>query len=242
MKLKKSFYFRDTAKVSEELIGKILCRKHSNGSILKSVITETEAYLGLEDRACHTFGGRRTPLTEPMWGDAGRAYIYLIYGMHYCLNTVTREVGVPEAVLIRGAIPLQSAGSFKKWLKIEPDQKKWNRIMSGPGRLCKILEIDKSLNATSLRSSDLWIEDGICVPLKEIVKTPRIGIDYTLNDPAGSHQWLLRFLWNPAADTKKSKAMQNENIFRHNKNDWKDSSNQNAKNRKKSASRSSSQT
>ncbi len=242
MKIKKCFYLRDTAKVAEELIGKILCRKHPNGSVLKSVITETEAYLGLEDRACHTYGGRRTTRTEIMWGEAGRAYIYLIYGMHYCLNIVTRAVGIPEAVLIRGAIPLRSAASVEKWMQLEPDQKKWNRMMSGPGRLCKVLKIDKSLNAASLQSSDLWIEAGLSVPSKEIVKTPRIGIDYTLNDPAGSHQWPLRFLWSPAADTKKSKAMQNENILRHNKDDWKNSSNQNAKNRKKSTSRNSTQT
>ncbi len=242
MKLKKSFYSRDTAKVARELIGKILCRKLPDGLVLKAVITETEAYLGIKDRACHTFGGRRTMRTEAMWGDAGRAYVYLIYGMHYCLNTVTRKAGVPEAVLIRGAVPLQSSASIKKWMLVESDVKKWNRMMAGPGRLCKVLKIDKTLNFSSLQSSDLWIEDRQNVPSKEIVKTPRIGIDYTLNDPAGSHQWPLRFFWRPAADTKKSKAMQNENIFGHNKDDWKNSSNQNAKNRKKSSGRNPTQT
>lgn len=241
MKLSKKFYSRDTTQVAQELIGKILCRRLSDGFVVKTVITETEAYLGIKDRACHTFGGRRTPRTEVMWGEAGHAYIYFIYGMYFCLNAVTQKIGIPEAVLIRGAMPLDTKSSVKNWIKIEPQIKKWRRIMSGPGRLCDVLRIDKTLNGLSLRSSELWIEDGFAVPAKEIVKSPRVGIDYTLNDPAGSHQWPLRYLWIPIVEssrlekTKKQEGSTYENIFRHYKNNRQNTSRKNAKNRKRSS-------
>ena len=208
---------------------------------MKALITETEAYLGVEDKACHTFGGRRTPRTEVMWGEAGKAYIYFIYGMYFCLNAVTRKVGVPEAVLIRGAIPLDTKTSVRNWLKAEPDMKKWRRIMSGPGRLCNVLKIDKTMNGLSLLGETLWIENGLAIPPKEIVKSPRVGIDYTLNDPAGSHQWPLRFLWMPVMmssgsnTTKRSEVNSYENIFRHYKNNRQNTPRKNAKNRKKSS-------
>ena len=159
--------------------------------------------------------------------------------MYFCLNAVTREAGVPEAVLIRGAIPLQTPISTKKWLKVEPDSKKWNRIMSGPGKLCNVLEIDKTLNDFSLQGNEIWIEEGIKISTKEIVKSPRIGIDYTLNDPAGSHQWPLRFLWKPLGTINNSKVNKNENIFRYYENNRQNSARQNAKNRKKSSGRNS---
>ncbi len=239
MKLSQKFYSRDTTRVAQELIGKILCRKFPDGLIVKTIITETEAYLGITDRACHTFGGRRTPRTEVMWGAPGRAYVYFIYGMYFCLNAVTQKFGIPEAVLIRGAIPLDTKSSVKNWIKIEPHMKKWRRIMSGPGRLCNVLKIDKTLNGLPLQSSDLWIEDGFEVPAKEIVKSPRIGIDYTLNDPAGSHQWPLRFLWTPVAELgrsekiKKQESSSYENIFRHYENNRQNTSRKNAKDRKR---------
>lgn len=247
MKLKKNFYSRDTTQVAEELIGKVLCRKLPSGVILKSVITETEAYLGINDRACHTHGGRRSARTEVMWGDAGVAYVYFIYGMHFCLNVVTRSPGVPEAVLIRGAKPVQSPAQISRWLEVEPDERKWNKILSGPGRLCKVLKIDKSLNGLSLESSDLWIEEGNDISSKEIVKTPRIGIDYTQDDEAGSHQWPLRFLMKSKSPNNgarsslnkklsKAKGENNEDLFGHNKNSRKNTTRKTTKDRKRPTS------
>ena len=241
-KLKQDFYNRDTTLVAEELIGKFLCRRHPDGFILKTIITETEAYLGLEDRACHTFGGRRTPRTEVMWGEPGRAYIYFIYGMYFCLNVVTREIGVPEAVLIRGALPLVTSASVDQWSRIEPQKSKWSRIMSGPGKLCNVLKIDKTLNGLSLAGQALWIESGIEVPTKAIEKSPRIGIEYTRQDPAGSHQWPLRFLWKPDVQTNSIKGARHEDLFRYYKNDWTNSAYQNAKTRKKPSGRNLSKT
>ena len=246
MKLKKNFYSRNTTTVARALIGKVLCRKLPSGLVVKSIITETEAYLGIDDRACHTYGGRRSARTEAMWGHAGFAYVYIIYGMHYCLNVVTRSPGVPEAVLIRGAMPFESPTQMKRWLQIEPDRSKWNRMMSGPGRLCKVLKIDKTLNGLSLMSSELWIEDGNKISSKQIVKTPRIGIDYTIGDPAGSHQWLLRFLLKSTLTNKEkrsrikkqlsqAKGDQNEILLRHYKNNRKNASSKNAEDRKKSS-------
>ncbi len=204
-----SFYNRETDKVAISLLGKILARRLPSGEVLKCVITETEAYLGIADKACHTYGGRKTERTLPMWEAGGRAYIYFIYGMYYCLNIVTRESGVPEAVLIRGARPLETPEQINKWLKIEPRTSQWKKIMSGPGKLCRTLEIDKSLNRIPLNSKELWLEDGYQVARKTILKSPRVGIGYA----GEAASWPLRFLWNSGSVY--------ESVFRHNQNDRK---------------------
>ena len=100
--LAQKFYQRPTVAVARDLLGKLLIRRHPEGEVVVR-INEVEAYLGVEDPACHTFGGRRTRRTETMWGPAGCAYVYLVYGLHNCLNAVTVGEGVPEAVLVRGA-------------------------------------------------------------------------------------------------------------------------------------------
>ncbi len=106
MKLDRSFYNRNTLIVAKELLGKILVH-NIDGKLLKGKIVETEGYLGLRDKAAHSYGGKKTNRVETMYGDPGRAYVYLIYGMYYCLNIVTEEEGSPEAVLIRGVEPLE---------------------------------------------------------------------------------------------------------------------------------------
>ena len=102
--LPREFYLRDARKVARDLLGKLLVRRTEQG-ILMAAITEVEAYLGVEDPACHSYGDRRTPRTQTMYGLGGRAYIYLIYGMHHLLNAVTGEEGDPCAVLIRAGNP-----------------------------------------------------------------------------------------------------------------------------------------
>lgn len=223
-KLPLSFYAKRTDRVAKSLIGKILVRRFENGQILKCVITETEAYLGIEDKACHTYGGRKTTRTEPMWGPAGFAYIYFIYGMYFCLNAVTRKAGVPEAVLIRGAMPLDVTEQNSEWKAREPNYKNWPKLMSGPGKLCRVLGIDKSLNRVSLLSDELWIEEGFKVPRKTILKSPRIGIAYSEE----AQHWPLRFIW--------SSGRLYESIFRYNKDDRSNSSRKNAKNRRRPSS------
>ena len=160
--LPKQFYARNTLEVAQELLGCFLVREY-HGKVWRARITETEAYAGEDDLASHASHGR-TPRTELMYGDPGRAYVYMIYGMYYCLNIVTEKKDFPAAVLIRGA-------------EIEDvDHKKTN----GPGKLCKFLKIDKKLNGWDMtKGKKLWIEPRDPRDrLLEIKKLPRIGIDY----------------------------------------------------------------
>ena len=153
MKIKRKFFNRNTVTVAKELLGKYLCRQ-INGRIIKVKITETEAYCGVNDKACHASRGL-TPRTKIMFGSPGYAYVYLIYGMYYCLNFVTEETGNPSAVLIRGIEGIR-----------------------GPGKLCRELKIDKSLNKVDIcQSRELWVEDS-GEKVGSIKKGKRIGVDY----------------------------------------------------------------
>lgn len=195
--LPRSFYRRDTEAVARELLGQRLCRRLPDGQLLSGIIVETEAYLGMEDRACHTFGGRRTPRTETMYAPGGVAYVYLIYGMYYCLNAVTRDAGEPEAVLIRALAPEQGHEYWQpRYPRLKPQQ--W---LSGPGRLCRALQIDKTNNGLSLQAGDLWIEVAGTVDAASIVAGPRIGVDYA----GEASQWPLRFHVAGAASVSRSR-------------------------------------
>ncbi|MCD6061918.1 MAG: D-3-methyladenine glycosylase, partial [Moraxellaceae bacterium] len=149
-----SFYRRDTELVARELLGARLCRVLPDGTYLSGLIVETEAYLGAGDRACHTYGGRRTTRTETMFAPGGVAYVYLIYGMYYCLNAVTRSHGEPEAVLIR-ALAAETGQELwaERFPRLKPRQ--W---LSGPGRLCRAMGIGKAQDGLPLQSEELWIE------------------------------------------------------------------------------------
>ncbi len=156
MRLKRNFFNRDTVIVAQDLLGKYLIRKIGN-QIERAKITETEAYCGPNDLACHASRGM-TPRTKVMFGPPGHAYVYLVYGMYHCLNIVTEREGYPAAVLIR-AVELNE--------------------MNGPGKLCRGLKIDKTLNGTDIcASKELWLEDGEDIPKNKIKKSKRIGVDY----------------------------------------------------------------
>lgn len=171
MLLPQSFYMRSSLQVAPELLGKEIVRKTSFGRV-GGIITEVEAYRGHLDPASHAFKGV-TPRNEIMFGDGGFAYVYFIYGMYFCLNVVTGAAGTAEAVLIRGLVP----ATGKKLLLERIPAEKVESCMSGPGKLCKVLEIDKSLNGKRFRGPEIAIHDrGIRVPKKEIQRTPRIGI------------------------------------------------------------------
>jgi DNA-3-methyladenine glycosylase len=190
--LPQSFYLRDTEKVARELLGKVLCVRmpalgRGPSVIRRSVIVETEAYLGETDRACHSFSGRRTNRVESMYLEGGHAYVYLIYGMYFCLNVVTREADCPEAVLVRAVEPLD--------FEITPALlKKSNRAKlptNGPGKLCRyygIVRADDGLSLFSKRSR-LWIEEGAASRRRKHVATTRVGIDYA----GDAKDWHLRF-------------------------------------------------
>ena len=162
-KLPDSFFQRDVLDIAPELLGKILVREYEDQTIQRFVITEVEAYNGREDLACHASKGR-TPRTEIMFHDGGVIYVYLIYGMYWMLNIVTGNKNDPSAILIRGV-----------------------KGISGPGRLGKALQLDKSFYGESLYNSKrIWVENA-----KSILKihtSPRIGINYA-NEPWISKPW-----------------------------------------------------
>ncbi len=183
------FYQRDTKKVARELLGKRLCH-FKNGRLTSGIIIETEAYLGLRDLACHSFGGRRTARVETMYLPGGHAYVYMIYGIHFCFNVVTQNPHKPEAVLIRALWPVEGIELMRKRRGIDDEK----RLCSGPGKLCEALGIKKEIDGNLLRGPQIWIqEDYSYAKLKRrIIKRPRVGIDYA----GEAKHWPLRFSIN----------------------------------------------
>lgn len=180
MKLNREFYSRNTLTVAKELLGKVLVH-NINGEKLKGTIVETEAYLGIRDKAAHSYGGRKTKRVEAMYGLPGTAYVYLIYGLYYCFNIVTEKEGVPEAVLIRAIEPIEGLDLMAKnrfgisYDNLTKYQKK--NLTNGPGKLTRALNIDKALNMIDLCGDRLYLEEGDNSEFN-IVETTRIGIDY----------------------------------------------------------------
>ena len=165
MILDAAFYARDTVTVARELLGMYVVRRLDH-RVLAGRITETEAYCGPQDLACHASKGR-TARTEVMFGPPGHWYVYLIYGMYHCLNVVTEAPGYPAAVLIRGLAPVEGLADGIK--------------TDGPGKLCRALEIDKRQNTASAcdTAAGLWMEDrGAGVAQQRVQATPRIGVHY----------------------------------------------------------------
>ncbi len=188
--LARGFYHRSTVEVARDLLGKLLIRRTPDG-LAALRLTEVEAYLGVEDPACHTFGGRRTRRTATMWGEAGHAYVYLVYGMYDCLNVVTVGEGHPEAVLVRGGAPV--AGEA---LMLARREGRRRHLTDGPGKLCRALAITRADDGADLCDPDsgLWIaDDGLELPPGAIERAPRVGVDYAGEAAA----WPLRFLWRP---------------------------------------------
>ena len=183
--LKNDFFKRDTVEVAKSLIGKKIIRNIS-GNFFCAKIVETEAYLGLEDRACHSYGGRITDRNKTLYLPGGHVYVYLIYGMYDLLNIVTRDEEHPEAVLIRGVEPLENLDGISKnrfgkaYEELSTYQRK--NLSNGPGKLSMALGINRSLNGKVLSKDYLYIGEGEEVPEKDLVITKRIGIDYAGED------------------------------------------------------------
>ena len=171
MKLPRSFYQQSTLDVARQLLGKYLVREHQEGTTVGRIV-ETEAYVGPEDKACHASKGR-TARTEVMFGPAGYAYVYLIYGMYDCLNLVTESEDYPAAVLIRAVEPLEGIDLMKARRRTD----RLHNLASGPGKLCQAFAIDRKLNGGDLCDKVLYLEDR-GEPVSKVVTTPRIGVDY----------------------------------------------------------------
>lgn len=180
MKLRHNFYQQnDVLALSEQLLGKVLCTC-IDGVLTSGIICETEAYAGVIDKASHAYGGRRTKRTEVMYAKGGISYVYLCYGIHYLFNVVTSTTDIPEAVLIRGILPVDGLNT----IKARRNLKNWNaQACIGPGKVCKALGIDKKHNALDLEGELIWIEDRkIEITPSKVIKSPRVGIDYAEED------------------------------------------------------------
>lgn len=182
------FFDRDTVSVARDLLGRYLVRMQA-GRPLIGQITETEAYIGRCDKACHAYGYRRTPRTETLFAPPGTVYIYLIYGMYHCLNLVTEPEGEPAAVLIRGIRPVYNFDMIAenrfhcKWDELTKAQRA--HISDGPGKLCRALDLTRAQNGASLLGDELFVCS--CLPSQNLpaedtegrIQTgKRIGIDY----------------------------------------------------------------
>ena len=187
--LPSGFYDGDTVEIARRLLGKVLVRQY-RGELLACRITETEAYVGRCDKACHAYGYRKTARTSTLFAPPGRAYIYLIYGMYHCLNFVTEPEGEPAAVLIRGGEPVLGMETMARLRfgrpveQLTPSQKK--HFLDGPGKLCKALALTRGENGLDLtRGETLWVTDdpgelGLTLPpeTRPVAAGKRIGIDY----------------------------------------------------------------
>jgi DNA-3-methyladenine glycosylase len=188
-KLPESFYRdKDVVKLAKQLLGKVLCtfidKQYTSG-----IITETEAYEGIIDKASHAYNNRRTARTEVMFGKGGNSYVYLCYGIHHLFNVVTNEEDHPHAVLVRAIEPLEGLDII---LKRRKKPKLTKDLTVGPGKVSEALGIHTKHTGLPLTGDAIWIEDhGIVVKENEIIAGPRVGVDY-----AGDHAlWPYRFIY-----------------------------------------------
>ena len=187
--LPRAFYLQPTLVVARHLLGKLLCHQTTAG-ISTGRIVEVEAYRGITDRAAHTFGGRHTARNESMWGPPGHAYVYFVYGMHHCVNVVTRPAGIPEAVLIRALEPIDGV-SLMRQRRGRATEAVWS-LCRGPGSLCRALGITRGEDGDDLTTGPLRILDAPGIPGRSIVRTPRIGVDYAGTDAQRPWRFSLR--------------------------------------------------
>jgi DNA-3-methyladenine glycosylase len=183
-KLPKNFYLQDTVTVARALLGCVLWRRIGS-ELLGARIVETEAYLGANDLASHARKGLRSARNASMYLDGGHAYVYFTYGMHWCLNVVTQEADIAEAVLLRAAEPVKGIDAMRKR---RPKAKRDFDLTNGPGKLCSALGIDKTLDGESLRGETLYIT-ARDIEIDDVGVSPRVGVDYA----GDATHWPLRF-------------------------------------------------
>lgn len=172
----KSFYLQDGLTLAKKLIGKYLVRK-LNGHELKGKIVETEAYMGINDKGSHTYGGKRTERTKILYAEGGLVYVYRIYGIYFCLNVVANHKSIPQAVFIRALEPIDEIATMKQ----NRNKTDLKNLTNGPSKLCQALKIDNTLYGYDLRKGGkLYLENG--ERIKNISSSPRINIDYAEED------------------------------------------------------------
>ncbi|MBS6509652.1 MAG: DNA-3-methyladenine glycosylase [Paraclostridium bifermentans] len=178
------FFRQDAITLSKQLLGKYLVRKYDDQEIIVKIV-ETEAYMGITDKAAHVYGDRRTDRTAPLYEDGGTIYVYLIYGMYYCLNISANIKDTPQCVLIRAVEPIKGIDeiSINRYDKVYEELTTYQKknITNGPGKLCKALKIEKDLNFKSVLGNELSVKDSIDNGKEEnfeIVESKRVNIDY----------------------------------------------------------------
>lgn len=180
IRLQFSYYLNpDVLFLAKDLLGKVLFTQ-IDGEITAGIIVETEAYFGVQDKASHAYGGRRTDRTETLYNQGGISYVYLCYGIHNLFNIVTSVEGEPHGILIRAIEPLFGKEIMelrRKMLATKP------AISSGPGSASKALGIDRTFNSKDLTGEEIWVEDhGIRYQQDEIAELPRVGVAYAQED------------------------------------------------------------
>lgn len=184
-RLNREFYTRtDTLRIARDLLGKLLVVPNpETGERVSGMIVETEAYLGVIDKAAHSYGGRRTERNEITYAEGGYVYVFFVYGMYHQLNLVTGASGHPHVVLIRALEPVDGVDTMRTRRGPMND----TNLTSGPGKLCIALGIDRSLNGVDLVDSErIWVEDHRRIKKQDIDSGPRVGIDYAeefVNEP-----------------------------------------------------------
>lgn len=182
-----AFYRRPADRVAPDLLGRYIVRCTGDERLVARIV-ETEAYLGVGDRASHAWGGRRTARSEVLYSAPGTAYVYLIYGIYHCLNAVTGDGRDGDAVLIRAAEPLRGTGTMRRNRLLDRDPRPGD-LAGGPGKLCQALAIDRKDNTRMLTRGDLRLTFGTPVAPEIIASGPRVGIDYA----GDARNWPLRF-------------------------------------------------
>ena len=189
-KLSREFYTRaDVVQISKDLLGKVLFTRIA-GQTSAGMIVETEAYTGNGDKACHANNNRRTPRTEIMYAEGGRAYVYLCYGIHHLFNVVTNTESHADAVLVRAVEPLEGLD----WMLIRRNMGALRpSITAGPGAMSAALGITTKLYGQDLLSDTIWLEDrGITVPETDIIASPRVGVQYAGEDALRPWRFRIR--------------------------------------------------
>ncbi len=194
-RLTRKFYQRPVVTVARESVGKLLVHRTAAGTTVGRIV-EAEAYRGPEDRAAHSYGGTRTTRVEAMYGAAGHAYVFFVYGMHWQFNLVTGAVGEPHAVLIRAVEPWSGLDVMARRRRISPSCRE---LTNGPGKLCAAFGISREQYGVDLCKTKLFLAEPPVSARLRIVCSPRIGIDYAgswANKPwrfsAAANPWVSR--------------------------------------------------
>lgn len=194
----KEYFKKDGLELAKSILGKYLIRNYDGKTIVTKIV-ETESYMGINDKGAHVYGDKRSERTKPLYLEGGRIYVYLIYGMYYCLNISANKENVPECVLIRAVEPIKGIEeiSFNRFKKEYKDLTTYQRknISNGPGKLCMALKIDKNLNAKSILENELYISDFYYEEDKKVYSNEQIDIQTSKRINIDYAQEAKDYLW-----------------------------------------------